>query len=96
MAYRMGRLSWPSETDFVIDAHCTNGRFSGEVGRFEVHMHAMSAFDAYKTTLSHMILHLRQGNRTCCTWHPQIGGAALPIALELPTYGQMRRRAFAA
>jgi hypothetical protein len=90
MAYRLGRLSYPSEADFVIDAHYTDGRFSGEVGRFEVHMHAMSAFDAYKTTLPHMILRLRQGNKTCCTWHPQLGGASLPIVLEFPANGRMR------
>jgi hypothetical protein len=84
MAYRNGRLMWPSETDFVIDAHHVDGRFDHEIGRFEFHNHAMTAFDGYKKALSHMTLRLRQGETNCCTYHPQLGNASLPMVLTFP------------
>lgn len=93
MAYRNGRFVWPSETDFVIETFNTDGRFDREIGRFEFHNHAMTAFDGYKTTLSHMILRLRQGQNPCCWNHPASGSAPLPIALPFPADRRARSSA---
>lgn len=93
MAYHRGKMTMPTATDFVIDAHYTNGQFAGEVGRFREYPYAYAAFVALKqTTLCQMILRLRQGTVIGCTYHPQLGSAPLPVLLPFPTDRVVHRR----
>ena len=93
MAYHRGKMTMPTASDFVIDAHHSNGQFAGEIGRFREYPYAYAAFVALKqTTLSQMILRLRQGAVIGCTYHPQLGGAPLPVLLPFPTDRVVHRR----